>query len=505
MIDIGPYYHAMTDPQCFAEKFCKTVHQTDQGPVVDLLPQYAYLMPWWRGFGGHVDIFLEKTRQMVVSWTVAASFLHDILFRRNWSDLMVSRKERLVDDGGSNSTYQSLLGKVRFLWERLPEPLRARLEFSYLKVHNPDTGSTIVGESSGSEAGRGGTFRRVLLDEAAFIPHGESVYAAVRQACPQGLILVSTPHGKGNVFYRIRSQEGAGFRMIRMHWRDHPERRCDCSPSDDPAKHRGCWYANACEDLTPLQIARELNISYEESVGGQVWYGWNDAFVGNVPFIPELAVHRAWDFGVGDQTAILFCQIPILHTATGKAKKQIRIFDAYRNSGQGALHYREVCAEKAKDYGGVPVYDVGDPHNLASRDSALTSWQVNLKDDKHAYKIYVQPSECRGIDYEVVLDNARKFMSLIECQDGEHRPRLLVGRSLRALIQCFEGWHYRCDDEGRIVGEKPIHDPMSHWMDAYKYQAWTADPIESAPDHYHADEMAVLPSGELFPESEMRW
>ena len=494
--DLREYSGVQDNPAMFAQRFCRTVHQTPNGPKAHLLPDYSYLNPWWQAFKDQVDVLVEKTRQMGISWTVAASFLHDITFRQGWTVLALSRKERLVDDGGSRSSYQSLLGKVRFIWDKLPDALRAPLEFSYLKIHNPYTQSTIVGESSASEAGRGGSYRRVLLDEAAFIPHGEMVYAAVRQTCPKGLILVSTPSGKSNVFYRIRSSDHAGYQIIRMHWSQHPERRCDCKNG----QHRGCWYARQLEDMTPLQIARELDISYEDSVAGKVYYPFGSDFIAPAGslFQRKEMVWRFWDFGVGDQTAIWFCHVRNLHTATGRLKKSIHIFDAYRNAGMGAKHYREICEAKAEAYEGARVIDIGDPHNLTSRDPGLGSWQSHLRDDTHPYKINVQPSNCRGVPIETVVDNARKFMQFVECQDGKHRPRLQIDGSLRAAIDCLENWSYPVDEEGRIIGQKPAHDENSHWGTALYYGCWNIDPTSGIAQKIKATDALILPREEAY-------
>lgn len=433
---------------------------------------------------------------MLVSWFGAIAFLYDICFRENWSDLMISRKEALVDDGGSASTFQSLLGKVRFVYERLPEWIKdaCRLEFAYLRVHCPATNSTIIGESANPNAGRSGNFRRVWLDESAFIPRSEQVFAAVRAACPHGIWSVSTPNGKGNLHYRLRSSDAANFRVVRAHWSEHPERACTCAPG----QHRGCWYAEQCASMTPLQIARELDISYESSVAGKVWYAWSDDFIARKPehdvaYDAGLGpVWRGWDFGVGDQTAILVAQVAALHLANGKTAKQIRIFDAYRNSEQGAVHYREIMQARAAGWNGHPVRDVGDPYNLRSRDSNLTSWQANLADGRHPYKIHVRDSGCRGVPLETVIDNARKFMTFVDCADGQRRPRLLVAEHLRKLIECFEGWSYPTDEEGNVVGDKPKHDEMSHWMSAFYYLAWAIDPLSSAPETYRLEDFLTL-------------
>lgn len=129
------------------------------------------------------------------------------------------------------------------------------------------------------------------------------------------------------------------------------------------------------------------------------------------------------------------------------------------------------------------VGHVGDPHNLRARDSSLTSWQINLADDKHPYRIWVEPSGCAGHTVEEVVDNARRFMSSIEAQDGSHQVRLLVDGKLKALVECFEAWAYPTDDEGGILGAapKPSHDWMSHRSSAFYYGAWAVEPPSGGP------------------------
>lgn len=492
---------AALEPDYFAREYCYTAHEIDDDTVQECpFPDYDYFNPFWDAFKERANTVIEKTQQMVVSWAVMEGFLWDIMFQRNWINLVLSRKERLVDDGGSGSTYESLMGKVRFSYERLPQRFRGAspLEFSYLKIHNPRTQSTIVGETSNPQAGRSGNYRRVLMDEAAFMPRSETVYGAFRQGCPKGRLIVSTPNGKGNVFYRLRSKDNSGYRVIRMHWMQHPDRHCDCKDG----KHRGCWYATQKEDLTPLMLARNVDISYEDSVAGKVYYPFGSDFIAPAGslFNPGEMVWRWWDFGVGDQTAIWYLHVRLLHTMTGRLKKSIHIFDAYRNAGMGAKHYREICAEKAEGYNGAKVNDIGDPHNLTSRDPGLGSWQSHLRDDTHPYKIDVRPSRCVGIPIETVVDNARKFMQFVECQDGKHRPRMQIDGSLRAAIDCLENWSYPVDEEGRIIGQKPKHDENSHWGTALYYGCWHIDPTSGIAQKIKATDAMILPREVAYAE-----
>ncbi len=59
---------------------------------------------------------------------------------RNFQALNISRKEQKVDDGGQNSTPDSLHGKIRFMYERLPGEETFRLEIRHLSLVNPVLG-----------------------------------------------------------------------------------------------------------------------------------------------------------------------------------------------------------------------------------------------------------------------------------------------------------------------------------------------------------------------------
>lgn len=323
---------------------------------------------------------------------------------------------------------------------------------------------------------------RALQDEDAFIPHSDAVYAALRPGIPRGLMKVSTPNGKSNNYYRMATMDRSPFRVIRMGWRQHPDRRCppECQhpESDDWNEHTtGCWYYRACEALgfDKLRIAREINMSFDESVGGRVYYGFGAHCIGSVQPIPGEIVWRGWDFGAGGTTSIWFSNVVRLHTATGRLVPALRIFDFYEATGEGAKHYREVCWRKWQAIGKPPVRDVGDPWTLTARESA-GSWQANLKDGSHPYRIDCHPSGCQGVSKETWLDSARNFMAVIETQDGSHVSRMLIDDALRTGILHLEEWSYPTDQDGRIISKEPKHDEHSHSGTSIAYLAHHIDP-----------------------------
>jgi hypothetical protein len=108
----------------------------------------------------------EKSQQEGISWAAALFILWSLTaWGFVWRALVLSYNFDLVDDGGGKSTTDSLFGKVRFMWERLPAELKAPLEFSIGKVVNTATHAAVIGKTTNPSStqsgggGRGGSYR----------------------------------------------------------------------------------------------------------------------------------------------------------------------------------------------------------------------------------------------------------------------------------------------------------------------------------------------------------
>lgn len=241
-------------------------------PGAELIPDWPFVRATLGALHHGYDIVIEKSRDMMVSWMAMASCVYDLIFRPRWPVMTLSRVEKLVDDGGMASTVTSLHGKIRAIFENLPRLFRdaVPLEFKYLMVNSPIMESVVTGFPASSDPGRAGKFKRAVLDEFASTPHSEQVMMAVTRACPRGKVLISTPKGKANAFYRIRSASreiwpskepfGKHWLRVRIHWSQHPFR--------DEA-----WYARevASQSMTEAAVAQELDIDYEGAVVGRVY------------------------------------------------------------------------------------------------------------------------------------------------------------------------------------------------------------------------------------------
>ena len=490
-------------------------------PSFRKFPSYPYLRKFFDEAQAVSNMHVEKSRQMTMSWAWMALFLWDILFHDRWPNLVVSRKEKDVDDGGAASTSDSLLGKVRLMYEHLPPFLFQAFDFRQMVVRNVQRDSWIKGEVPGA-AGRGPTYRRALLDEAAYIEHGAALFKAVRQSAKNGTCLNSTPNGKGNIFAYVRFNPKSTFRKLSFWWPDNPLRSkglycgsCDwkavpdsrakktplqqwrehvCAganlPQPKAPECRSPWYDRVCLDYSDADIASELDISYEKSKRGRVYGAFDTVLhvfdhtavadrdgkrVGERKMAesmeayrrrylravldPHLPIVTAWDFGVADPTWMLLGQILDEELMT------VRWVDEYHATDQSWDHYhaqvRRVWAEAWKDVGGTdPMEHYGDPAGR-NRESDLGSWITNLASAQPPVVIQYADKTAGG-----VLEWIDFIHALIR------NNRMSFSSMCAGLIDAVGQYRYPTTETGelRVSGATlPVHDEFSHPCDALRY------------------------------------
>lgn len=262
------------------------------------------------------DGIIEKSRDMGVTWITLAWLVHGWLFRGGFQALIGSRKEDLVD----NWTYDSHFGKIEFFISKLPywmlpKGFNISAHRMKLKLMNPENKNVIIGESANSDFSRQGRYTVILFDEAAFWPDLTSALRAAAQAS-RTRILVSTPNGY-NTFARER--DSGRMRVLTLHWSKHPHK-------DDE------WYKFQKKRMSPEDVAQELDISYHRSARGVVYPTFQQVPRGNFPYVKGWSLFTSWDFGLADDTAIVWW-------ARDPKTGLLRIIDAYKNNQKSIDFY----------------------------------------------------------------------------------------------------------------------------------------------------------------------
>ncbi|MFH1549660.1 MAG: hypothetical protein ABIH04_03785 [Planctomycetota bacterium] len=389
------------------------------------------------------NFLIEKSRQMGLSWLLTAFQLWAVLFRPGFTALNVSRKEDEVDD----RTARSLFGKLRFMYDRLPEFLKPEeVDLAHMRFAVPENDSFIRGESANDDAGRGGTFTFLLLDEAAHIDRAETMWLALRQTA-QCIVLNSTPNGKGNLFARIRFDKRSAFERIRVHWKQHPNR-------DEN------WFARQTRDMTEEEIAQELEISYEKSKKDRVYreFDYNIHISSAARYNPDLPLYTSQDFGIRDPWVILWLQTD--------SSDNIYVIDEYTNSGEIVDHYAGILRRRAKKYK-TPCANYGDP--AGNQQSPITGSSI-IHEFRSRFGIRVTTTPSPVIDGITAIKRALQ------------QNRFFVSPDCTHLIDCLHNYRY-ADTQASERREEPLHNWASHAMDALRYFFVNRYPLNSLDWH----------------------
>jgi len=231
------------------------------------------------------DNLVEKSRDMGATWIFTVNDVHDWLFQTSMMDILWgSRKEEYVDSRGD---MKSIFEKIRYTLRYLPDWMLPR-DFSWrkhdnhMRIKNPQTGSTLTGESTNDSFGRGDRKYRIRFDEFAFWDCDKRAWEGCADTtnCRTAL---STPNGSSNHYARIRHDKSIQISIKTLHWTLHPDKSKGAYymsdgnqiPIDDSNRAfamwkegievRSPWYDAECKRRKPDMVAQELDIDYLKS------------------------------------------------------------------------------------------------------------------------------------------------------------------------------------------------------------------------------------------------
>lgn len=239
---LGAKAHYKNNPIDFINHWCDTYDPRNVGSPL-LLPKPPFvLFERQAEFIRFLHMLLvaqqsglvEKARDMGATWLCCAFSIWLWLF---WPGAAVgwgSRKENLVDRLGDAD---SIFEKMRMLVRRLPacflpKGFSEKDHMTYMRFVNPETDSSITGES-GDNIGRGGRKLIYFKDESAHYERPEKIEAALSENT-RVQIDISSVNGLGNIFHRKR-EAGVDWapgnpivpgrtNVFVMDWRDHPDK-----------------------------------------------------------------------------------------------------------------------------------------------------------------------------------------------------------------------------------------------------------------------------------------
>ena len=187
--------------------------------VLDCLLLTAGILPadkatWAREAGLRPEEFadagmlaIEKSRQIMATWIVAAYCLWRAKFRPHQLILWQSKRE----DDSASVVYDKDWDTARmsFMESHLPPGMRSQVSPSRCNLRYQDTGSRIWGIPEGSDIIRSNTPSVLVADEAAFQPEFASAKDAAMPAVKGGGQLIALSSAAPGAFAQWVGAEGA--------------------------------------------------------------------------------------------------------------------------------------------------------------------------------------------------------------------------------------------------------------------------------------------------------
>jgi hypothetical protein len=158
------------DPEFWLFTHVRTKDEHDPTVAAKPFPDKEYLREVTRFWLAHRMNLIEKSRQLLLSWTLCALYLHDAQFGTNRLNFIQSKKEEDSD---------RLVQRCYTMWGNQPEFLRrahpATYSYCHLKFYRPGEPnglpySEIWGIPQGGDVLRQHVASGLFIDEGAFQP-----------------------------------------------------------------------------------------------------------------------------------------------------------------------------------------------------------------------------------------------------------------------------------------------------------------------------------------------
>lgn len=206
--------------------------------------------------------------------------------------------------------------------------------------------------------------------------------------------------------------------------------------------------ADARRQLTPEQYNQEYECSFHGSVIGAYYAREFDYLDANdrlrpVAWEPSVAVHTAWDLGVGDSTAVWFVQC---------VGGEVRVVDFLENNSVGLPWYVNELKSRPYTYGTHIL-----PHDVDVKELGTGLSRLETLRSLGVFNTHVLPRQ--PVDDGI---NAARMLL----------PKVWFDKDKTALgLKALRNYRREWDDKRKVFNDRPLHDWSSHAADAFRYLA----------------------------------
>jgi hypothetical protein len=427
------YKKCAADPVYFMRKYCKIQHPTKGKLRFELFP---YQEKTLIQFKEHRYNIVLKSRQTGISTLTAGYSLWKMIFNQDYNVLVIAIKQEVA---------KNLVTKVRVMYDNLPSWLKvASAEDNKLSLRLVN-GSQVKAIPSSPDAGRSEALSLLVVDEAAFVPDINEIWASATPALSTGgsCIALSTPNGVGNWFHQqwVGAEEQTNeFNPIYLHWTVHPER--DQRWRDEQTKVLG-------EKLAAQECDCDFISSGDTVIAPELLMWYKETFVKD-PIEKSGFDGNYWKWEYPDY-AKSYMVVADVARGDGSDYSAFHVFDIENNVQ--VAEYRGKM--ETKDYGNFLVA-VGTEWNnaLLVIENANIGWAVIQQViDRNYQNLYYQTQDYKYIDIEKQYTNkfnaeerrqiagfttsAKTRPLIISKLDEYFRNKEVVVQSLRLIDELF--------------------------------------------------------------------
>ena len=399
------------------------------------------------------DNITEKSREMWFSWQILWIWLWWFLFR-GWSWLIWSYKEDYVDTQGN---MDSAFERLRYMMSRLPKWIKPKDIISkYMSISSKTIWAEIAWDSW---ANFGTWWRRkwLFMDEFALWSTDLTAFRKTKDVT-NCRIIGWTPEGKGNVYGKIMTNHPdyshIKIKKFRLHWSQHPLKTQE-------------WYERQKSQRTALDMAQEIDISYDNSITWAVYSTFEQMVrFEDIKYNKSMKLYTSWDFGL-DSNALIFWQKDFLTDKLYIIKSIRRVWREIEQMlafvlwefQQGFVYTKEdeEDLEYCKNLRWLFSWHIWDPYNWNSK---TTNAKQSISDIFQTKWIHLTLKRWSTVQIRIratTLALKRITINPLTCID---------------LIESMRQSKYpKTAENSQSTQEKwiPIHDDNSHYRTAFEY------------------------------------
>lgn len=407
--------------------FCKYLYTVERKKGKMKFPEYPYLKKLVDVLKKERLVVILKSRQMLISWTVTAFVVWDMLFNRNSDNLFISkRKDEAIE----------LLRRAKYIFDNLPEWMKPEIGVNTKSVFElKEKNSRIISLPATPDIGRTYSPNRVFADEMAFIPHDREIFSSLQPALDGGgaFIGVSTSNGPNTKHAELLlGVPENGWKRIDIHYALNPEKN-------------ETWKKEAKKGISEEDWKREQEMDLY-SCGNLVYEIFNESdHIIYYSICETMRTFRGIDFGY---------HTPVVLWGQLTSDDKLIIFDEWVGDNNTTEEMIEAIKMIDKKHG-IDEENVEmtycDPAGSAKNDEGISPVE-KLKEA--GIKVNFRSSG--------VLAGVNLVREKLRSADG--RISLLVSKNCERLISDFRG--YRKKEKS----DEPKKDGITdHTMDALRY------------------------------------